>query len=158
MLIAGVDPGKTGGLIILNEAGKIIYDDIFDKIENRTELFDKIGMLKKKFKELHVFKEEFASYGVDGRTSFVVGKEHGIIDSALRHFDLPSTFIKPSIWGAHFNLLFPGNEDLKPKVRNQKLAIKLFPEFSFIPKGRRVPHFGLIDAALIAHYGLSVLK
>lgn len=156
-LYLGLDPGRSGGCILLNEKGEIIFDDIFDGLKTDQDLYQKVSMLGKKFKAIHIFKEEFASYGVDGRTSFVVGRMHAAIDLACSLNGIPKTDVKPSEWSKYISGLYPEFNDLKPKIRNTRIALKLFPKFSFAPGARKKEHLGLIDASLIAWYGLKNL-
>lgn len=52
-----------------------------------------------------------------------------------------------------------GNIVLKvePKATSKVAALARFPKFNFIPKKCRVEHDGVIDAALIAFYGLRTI-
>jgi hypothetical protein len=108
-----------------------------------------------------IIKETFASFGVDGRTSFTVGRQHGAIDLALYRAKLRVIEVRPSEWQKKVHLnRSPG---LKPKFLSSQTALELFPAEDFrrlTKRGKKssIEHDGLIDATLIAYYGVLLLS
>lgn len=155
-MILGIDPGKTGAMVLMNNEGEIIFKKIFDKL-SFFQVSDAIKDIKDQYgyEEIRVYKESFASYGIDGRVSFVVGYQHGIIDTACRDAQLNVIDVTPQAWVKY---IYNGEKsDLKPKERNKKKAIELFGlQMMKASKSRKVPHLGIVDAALIAEFGRRI--
>lgn len=151
-MIVGIDPGKTGALVIL-DGMEIVKKLAFDGLTG-FQIYDSILRLKTVYArnlEMKVFKESFASYGIDGRVSFTVGYQHGIIDLACLAASLNKTDVTPNTWVK--KIYNDEKSDLKPKARNLIKARELFGSEALIVNGKKKPHMGVTDALLIAYYG-----
>lgn len=144
----------------MNDAREILYMRPFDGLTER-ELAGTIRTLAKAYPDATLFKEVFASYGVDGRVSFDVGRQHGVIDLASAEAGLKRIDLNSRDWQKIIHL--PGFPDLKPKAVSLMTAEKLFPKAEFriqtkTGKLSKNEHLGLVDAALIAAAGILSLR
>lgn len=152
--VVGVDPGKLGGYALLDGSGKIVVMRAFDKLTNADIAHD-LRALASKF-PITAVKEEFASYGVDGRVSFVVGTQHGWIDATLKNLNVRTITVRASEWHKALHQKEPG---MKPKFLSLKAANELFAGEKFLRTAKsKKPHMGILEAALIAEYGRRLLE
>ena len=141
-MIAGIDPGKRGGITILNNSGQIIETYPMMPICDFPYLAD----VEKCFIEK---SQARPNQGVV--SMFNYGLHYGEILGLLAAHKIPHVLVSPRTW--------------QPKMLGSKFAKgdskkaafltarKLWPHESFIQTGCRKPHDGIIDSALIAEYG-----
>lgn len=158
MIIAGIDPGKSGALAILYEDGTVtLYD---------------VPTIKLKGKERPAWREwqnlwrnvlEFAEPGMiviediaarpgQGVTSmFTFGRTLGFVHAlALSADSNPAIhFVTPSVWKGKLGLLNSSKGASREKCRN------LYP--STASEIARVKDDGRAEACLLAHYGRKYL-
>lgn len=154
MLIVGIDPGKEGGYVELDELGTVLctleLEPGLDRLCNRLSV------------PTHVFVERAQVMARDdGRpkagavSSFNYGVGYGVICGILRALRLPHTMVRPADWT---RMMHQGTtDDGKPKSRSLQAAKRLFPHESWLVGKRSKPHDGLFEAALIAEYGRRTL-
>ena len=86
-------------------------------------------------------------------SSFKFGLVTGIVQGVIAALQIPYALVPPATWTRRMCEGVDGS--MEPKARSRAAAMRLFPEQSFIVGPRsRVPHDGMIDATLIALYGL----
>lgn len=119
-------------------------------------------------KDAKIYMEKvnpFAGMGSASSTRMAVsiGRLEGILIGM--GFQLPpEQYISPTTWQKEIwqerDRVMRKNPDKKTKQGNTdtkktslNAAQRLFPTVNFIPRGKKTPHDGLFDAALIAEYG-----
>lgn len=117
-----------------------------------------------------VIIEDIASfYGISASVNFKMGYNLGMIHALLDIHATEYHLVKPSIWQKKIwtddDKVIRHNPSAKvrqsktdTKATSLNAAKRLFPETDFIPSGKRKPHDGLIDAALISLYGYNSTK
>ena len=178
--VLGIDPGLEGGLIILDEKRNIIEQHVMPiykikksvrykgKLKTQTSRYidvDALSALLKNFKEIH--KPEFAIIekastrpAQAAQSTIKTGFGYGVLIGLLTALDYKIHEVQPSVWSKIYKGPFVprgASEDIKKKarkVRNTFEAQSLWGKDVFILKGCRKPHLGLVDASLIANYGL----
>ena len=158
--ILGIDPGYTGGLVVLDEEGKILEFALMPIIEiskgkqkkkylNMSEL----SILIKRMNPTNCYVEQVSAFPGQGVCSmFNFGHTLGAIEMALASNSFPYTLVSPRKWS---NVIHKGvSKDIKAKGRSLIIFKRLYPNVNFIikPNGKK-PEDGLIDALLIAEYG-----
>lgn len=154
--IIGIDPGLEGGIAIISHDGVGLHQ--MPKIsyksgkKNKRELdeaalvrlFTDIAMLRPR---PLILLEKVASRPGQGVSSmFSFGAGWGLIRGIMAGMGLAYELVTPQQWKkVAMEGQTPGSEAL--------VASRLWPETVFRPKGCRVHHMGLVDAALIAEYG-----
>lgn len=173
--IIGADPGKKGGLVVLDRHGKIVdmLPTKCDKEGNIDALAIFQFVSQYSPKNTLVYKEEVhAIFGSSAVAMFEFGKSDGVLEAILFAAGFKFNLVQPKIWQKVAWLeqdkvqnptgkILKGKKGLPQmkvdtKASSLNAAIRIFPETNFIQKRCRVPHDGLVDAALIAFYGLSI--
>jgi hypothetical protein len=107
MYIVGIDPGKNGGIVALNNGKVVSICTMPSTIGGIWDHFIYLGfpnMIKKE--NTYVYIEDVHSMPTDGVVSaFSFGRHLGILDTCLdRLVHSPVIRIKPRIWLDFFNL------------------------------------------------------
>lgn len=151
MTFVGIDPGKNGGIVWLNE----------DEVFGCPLPYDGSDLDVKKF------RAEMGSGGSDTvvfietpmirsaqQGALVIGANYGRILAVLALLDIPVRQVTPAAWTKK---LLPGHKgaDKGPHIA---LCKQLFPSLELVMPGCRKPHDGIADAALIAEYGRRTWK
>ena len=146
MSVCGVDPGKTGGMVLLRDDGAILGSLPFDDLLPAT-----VAEYLRDWAPTHTFVEQVSAMPGQGVVSmFTFGRVFGEVLGILAALDLPHTLVRPALWQ---KVLYAGVSG-DGKERSRIAAARLFPaeKFHATPRSRS-PHGGLVDAALIAEYG-----
>ncbi len=121
-----------------------------------------LRLVASNFKPVALYKEIFSSYAVDGRVSFMVGRQHGQIDLTAKECGLNLIEVGAREWQNKMHLA--GYETMKAKPLSLKTAVALLPGVDWrgltlkTGKPTKGPHMGRVDAALIALYGLTMFR
>ena len=143
MRVAGIDPGLRGAIVIL-EDGEIIDRELLVNVTVRP-------WLQQRFTKI-VYIEQAQSMPKQGIVSaFNYGLNFGYLLGTLS-----SGFIVNQVpartWTKRIHKQAPRSKC--PKTRSLWVARHVWPKETWLASERsRVPHDGLIDAALIAMYG-----
>jgi hypothetical protein len=165
----GIDPGKKGGIVLLNKDGKFFgYHFIPKTKDNEIDIKKLNDIFKlKTFKDSYITIEKVhAIFGSAAKATFDFGKTVGIKETILIVNNLQHDYVAPKDWQ---KVMFEGIEPIykssKKKGRGtletKLMAIeaykKLFPSVDLYiteegNKSKNV-HDGICDALLIAEYG-----
>jgi len=151
-LYAGIDPGKRGAIAILDEGACII--EMFNTPMLGKE-YDVAGIREvlSKYELTHIAIERVnAIQGrVGGASNFNFGQGYGLLQGLVAGLQIPYTLVGPKIWQ---KLCWLGVSKQDDNKKTSLLAARrLYPKETFLATQRsKVPHDGLVDAALIAHY------
>lgn len=176
-LTLGIDPGKKGAIVLLKK-GKMFKQYQMPLIGGKVVDIHTLDSIFKKYGERieHAWIEKVAAMPRQGVVSmFSFGVDYGILQGLLAGNRIPFTLIRPQEWQREMfkgvsvikkTKKKQGKNKTKKNVKvldNKSMALiaakRLFPDQTFIPKGKRVPQDGLVDASLIAlngywkHYG-----
>lgn len=172
----GIDPGKNGGVVVLDNNKNCLGTYEIPKIGNDIdlngfyEIFEKIkSQALNSIAKIHVCTESVhAIFGSSAQSTFSFGYVVGIIDMLIISNKLPYSKIQPKEWQKNIWLESEIEREpdkigltktikgkIKTKVVSLKAAKRLFPEVNFYPelkngKFAKNPHDGIIDAILIA--------
>lgn len=183
MNVIGIDPGLDGGLVLCEDGKiveswvmpTITYTQkktrkIKKNEENpngaKTKTYE-AKVRKIDIAKVCMFVNQFSSdvYNVDKvylemvssrpdegvSSSFNFGVSYGILLGVLTHAGIPYELVTPGVWAKAMCSGTPSG--INPKDRSRLVVNRLFPKTSFVLKGCRKEHEGLVDAALIAYYG-----
>lgn len=158
MIVVGIDPGLSGGLVVLmgHDQGLRPYHKIpmpvdYGRVDVR-HLGDVLGDEGE-----HVFIEQAWARPGNASKSIVTSLvNYGRILGMLECRQLPHTVVAPGKWTRDLGLKATKDANGKrTKAANIALAKKLFPNETFLATPRcKKPHDGMVDAALIAYWGL----
>lgn len=150
MFILGIDPGKEGGIAILNNSRKLILRKM---PTTPTELLETLNFFLKASKgEIFVYMEKVQGLpGMGGSAMFNFGKNFGHLEMALMSLKIPFEEVTPQKWQKEFQLGTKGKQTTavwKNKLKNR--AEQLFPNVKMFLWGS--------DATLLAEYGRRNMK
>lgn len=183
--VAGADPGKHGAIVLLSTAynpARIASDDIIQLPVRRDKIgkLDTIHIWENLLPyapriDLYVQEDVHALFGSSAVGTFEFGDANGALRTVLQLLGLYNDnsiaqvlAVAPKLWQKHAwkpqHIVYLDDKDKlgrkkkDTKATSMAAAKDLFPGVSFVPKRARIPHDGLIDAALIAHYALRVIR
>ena len=147
----GIDPGQKGGLALVHSKTKsLVYIAMPD---NFLDLKAFILNCSRQG-QVHAWVEKAQVFPKQGIVSaFTYGKHFGELCSALTMLGIPYTLVSPVTWTKKMHL---GVGIKDPKKKTLAIARRLYPKEKFLATDRsKVPHSGIVDAVIIARYGLQ---
>lgn len=157
--ILGIDPGVNGAAALVWPNGNIMVQDmpchkeyVGSSWRSRIDTSELVTILHvmEFFAPVAAFVEQ-----VHGRPGFQSSKigvlchSAGLVEGILNAFKIPVHLVPPHVWKGRMSL----NSD---KGKSRETAAKLFPDNADLFK--RVKDDGRAEAALIAMYGLRLLR
>lgn len=158
MRIIGIDPGKSGGVAVLDKEGKIILVDVLDDAAWFASFVREQRLAEDG--ELRIFLEKaqvFAKNGAVGMFNYGVG--FGELLGVLATLAISHELVPPQTWtrAMHAGHLTSN----VAKDRSRHVVKRLFPAEDLrnpnAPKSIKA-HDGIIDALLIAEYGRRKMR
>ena len=164
MIILGIDPGNSGGIVALNEDGSIrdkmsfsTIDDPAYKSKKKLLNYDKLL----NFLDLNHW-DEFVTYievvgampGQGVTSMFTFGKGYGLVLGVLLSYNSRIEYVRPKQWQKKVLSI----TDLDNKSNSVQTCLGRWPDETWLNTETRhnkksKPHDGLCDAANIAYYG-----
>jgi hypothetical protein len=160
----GIDPGKSGALVILFEdrTAKIFkFPKIGLDIDERAlwEVFKKIPD-----DAVGCIEMVHSIHGTGAKSNFEFGGTYFMLRMALAARGLPYKAVPPKNWQKH---MFSGLGVIKKaaggtdtKAMALKVASELYPNISFLDPGKPrayTPDDGIVDALLLAEYARQTM-
>lgn len=154
-MILGIDPGITGGIAIISDHGIMLEPmPLTEKGEVDAE---KLWHLIP-FNEIKCayVEEPFAMPKAGAASMLKFGMTVGIVHGVLACCDgMPFVRVRPQEWQKNIYRDCP--KKLKGKERSVWSFERIFPGLDAIAPGCRKLHMGMVEAALIAHYGRRLM-
>jgi crossover junction endodeoxyribonuclease RuvC len=153
--VIGIDPGLGGGIAIINpNEGSQLFS--MPVIGNELDL--KVlatFLLEHSFRVRVAYLEKATAMPKQGVVSmFKFGRVFGACEAMLAAFKIPFILVRPQEWQKVIHEGIP--RTLDPKERSRLAFSRIFPSVDARRTERcKGPDMGLVDAALIAHYGRS---
>jgi crossover junction endodeoxyribonuclease RuvC len=152
MIVAGIDPGKTGALSILYPDRTVQSYDVPLQKKGKKELpswnqwqRQWAGALEFSAPAMIVVELVAARPGQGVTSMFNFGRTLGFVHALAAAVDCPVHFVTPSVWNREFGLIGADKNASREKFR------ELFPASAKLVA--RVKDGGRAEAALIAEYG-----
>lgn len=160
MYFLGIDPGKDGAFVVLDERGNVVQIDCMPTIGKE---YDKVEMhrIVTQYDIHHAVLENVHAPQLGGRTSvFEFGRGKGLLEMTLAILQIPHTQVVSRVWQKE---MWQGiTPQLKPdktkktvdtKATSLLAAKRLFPAQDLRKSTKaKVPHDGIVDALLMAEY------
>ena len=147
MVFIGIDPGRNGGLSMLNSAGECLASIKMPFIEDSLDV-QAIVMFLTTAPDVQVAVERVSSMPGQGVSSvFKFGHTVGILHGILETLQIPYSLIGPVQWQ---KATCGPTHGIKAVTINW--AVKRFPTAQLVPKGCRKPHDGIADSLGIAEW------
>ena len=155
-LILGIDPGLKGGLVLLNSKRECVFKEPMPLVGKELDVLELRKILSGWEIEHCWIEQVHALPKVGAGSSFKFGKVVGQTLSTLSLSGIGYNLVSPRTWQKELGL---AQRDGSTKERALQASKRLFPKLDLTISTRsRKPHDGLVDALLIAEYGLRRLN
>lgn len=147
MRIIGIDPGKNGGIAIIDEEGKVI--ELIKMPPTPEDLY--FFLSKKATQHVCILEKVGGMPGNGGSAMFNFGKGYGNIEMALIACGIKTITVTPQKWQKHYQLgssTSCSHTEWKNKLKAK--AQQLFPSL-----GKKIT-LVTCDALLLAEYGRTL--
>lgn len=148
-LFIGIDPGKKGGIAVIDTESGIRYTVPYSDKDLITMCRDESWLYNTQGKTEHIMccLEKVGAMPGQGVVSmFSFGQSVGYIKGVLESFGIPYQEITPQKWKKEFGL----NSD---KAASAEVCRRLFPDISLLATPRcKKPNDGMAEALLMAEY------
>lgn len=139
MITIGIDPGKNGGIAVIDEPGKAYADKMPETLQDLFEHFDSIclshdGDCRAYIEQVH------SSPQMGVKSAFTFGNGFGHLEMALTACGIPFERIRPQVWQKALGCMTKGDKNV-----SKRRAQELFPSL-------KITH-STADSLLIAEYG-----
>lgn len=161
MLVLGIDPGMEGGLALRFSDGLIlepmpVKDGALDLDDICHILFPYADTITRAYLELQSLRPMQSG-------QFKIGRNFGQLEAILWSLKIPTEIVKPQDWSKHYPHGVEERDTKKrqPMIKKARalIASRLFPGIDLQRnKQCRTPDEGLVDALLIADFGMKKLK
>ena len=156
--ILAIDPGQKGAFVLLD--GKKFLSWVMPLGEDKRVDFEKVlEIFSEAGDDVHVFLERAYGGQMGATAAFNYGRDFAALELAIKLCELPVTYIEATKWTKKIHEGI--SSDLKPKAKSiiavKRLLPHLVKEIPVTPKSKAM-HEGILDALLIAHYGVLVTK
>ena len=157
----GLDPGKAGGVAVLDAEGMVVELRVMPTVRasrGRPEvdvpaLVGLIASHRLCFVTAEKLQPMPSKLG-GGAANFARGYGRGLVEGVCAALEVPLQLVSPRRWQG---VMLEGTPGEDTKARSIIAAGRLFPGVSLLPTPRcRKPHDGLADALLLAEYGRRV--
>lgn len=156
MIVLGIDPGLSGGLAAVagfpNNHPKLLeavdVPTTGEGAKRRVDVVQVLAFIQKHKPTRAVIERAQAMPDQGSSSGFIYGRAVGALEASVDGMMIPLTVIESSAWKKAHALIKCGKEDSRQR------AIRLFPEEQRF-FARKLDH-NRAEAALIAHYGLSL--
>ena len=150
-MIIGIDPGKRGGIAIINWGHNIIETKIctaFKCPDTTDKMSSFVKMLRKDAAFISCYLENVHAFPTDGRSSaFKFGMNFGIWQGILSSFNIKTELITPRTWQSAYGEL--------PKIKKDRK--NMIKEIATKETGIKST-LATADAICIALYGYNIQK
>lgn len=95
--------------------------------------------------------------GMSSKAVFSFGQSYGWINAIIEVAGITPTLVEPRVWMKSYVEAKLERGDRKRRLAERAVTLWGREAFLVTPRSKK-PHEGLVDAALIAHYGMNLGK
>ena len=141
MIYIGIDPGKNGGIAIIDSDGVIAFpfseERLLIELDGMAQEYECICYLE----HVHAMPKQGVS------STFNFGMNFGFIQGVLKAYGIPYELVTPQKWKKEFSCTSDKNTSIE-------VCKRLFPGINLKATDRcKKDHDGIAEALLIAEYG-----
>ena len=141
MIYIGVDPGKNGGIAIIDSDGVIAFpfseERLLIELDGIAQEYECVCYLE----HVHAMPKQGVS------STFNFGMNFGFIQGVLKAYEIPYELVTPQKWKKEFSCTSDKNTSIE-------VCKRLFPNVNLKATDRcKKDHDGIAEALLIAEYG-----
>lgn len=153
MIVAGIDPGISGGVFLYDTNTEEIATLRFSSTNSKLDIEDLLAFLQFFRPEIIYIEQIFLAGREGGRSAMTIGANYGRITAVLDAIGLTYTEITPRAWQSSLGLK-SGSRAITKQAASD-LAVKRFGLSTFLEGRARKPHDGLTDAACIVLFAIN---
>jgi len=142
MITIGIDPGKNGGIAVIDELGHAYADKMPETLQDLFEHFDSLNLSHRGDRRAYI-EQVHSSPQMGVKSAFTFGNGFGHIEMALTACGIPFERIRPQAWQKALGCMTKGDKNV-----SKRRAQELFPTL-------KITH-STADALLIAEYGRRI--
>ena len=139
MISIGIDPGKNGGIAVIDELGHAYADKMPETLQDLFEHFDSLNLAHTGDRRAYI-EQVHSSPQMGVKSAFTFGNGFGHLEMALTACGIPFERIRPQAWQKTLACMTKGDKNV-----SKRRAQELFPDI-------KVTH-AIADSLLIAEYG-----
>ena len=140
MIYIGIDPGKNGGIALINDYCELAYPF------SEETLLDELEAIYNNFPTKCVVEKVGAMPHQGVVSMFNFGQNFGFIQGVLKAYDIPFELVPPQKWKKEFSITSDKNTSIE-------VAKRLFPKVCLKATSRcKKDHDGMAEALLMAEY------
>lgn len=162
MYAIGIDPGLNGAVVLLNEAGEIVMAHVMPNDTGKVDPHGIHDLLKQIAEKLgpqmvEAFVEDVQMVpGWPIKTGHALGKSMGFLEMTCISNKLRYRLVRAQEWQKLAHRGISKTDYTDAKARSMVAAKRLWPGRDWRASDKhKKPHDGIIDAALIAWWGLK---
>lgn len=144
----GIDPGKTGGVAVIDGAGRLLTAVRMPKTLPHLRALLRALFLAERPVLVIEKSQPMPKQGVT--SSFNYGVGYGVLIGMTTFAEIPLHEIRPADWKRE---ILAGEPDKKDKGTSIRVCERLFPQVELVPGGCKKPQDGMAEAILLAEYG-----
>lgn len=166
MIYVGIDVGGDGGIAAVDREGSVVFksgiprikgDNVIDYL-GIVDIFEEVLDLGDRMGVRAVIEDVHSLFGMSAGSNFNFGHIKGFKEGVLKTLGIQYELVPPKMWQKVMweegDVVLKENKRTKDtKATSLNAAIRLWPNEDFRKTSRsKVPHDGIIDAALMAEY------
>jgi len=149
MIVIGIDPGKSGGITIINREKIIDMQKCPQTIKGMSKILEPYKLSWDYNVKIVAYLEQVHAFPTDARSSaFKFGVNYGIWQGLLGAFDIETKLVAPQVWMKSLGL----PKDKQKRKQKIKEAAQSVIDKQKILKNKRVT-LHTSDSVLLAMYG-----
>jgi crossover junction endodeoxyribonuclease RuvC len=147
----GIDPGKTGGLGLIDQEGLVTFCKAMPALNNEVDVIGLIKLIEENRPTSIILEDVHSIHLASAKANFQFGKTLGLIEAVCLLAKIQLIKVKPMAW-QRVSL------DGVPKSGNTKERAlagvrRLYPNLNLKASSRCIKdHDGIVDAILLARY------
>lgn len=153
MIVAGIDPGLSGGLFIFDTNTEEVLTLRFHGHDSVLAIQPIVQTLATHRPEVIYIERIFLAGREGGSSAMTIGSNYGRLTAVLDVLALTYTEVAPRVWQSSLGLK-SGSRAITKQAASD-LAVKRFGLNNFIEGRARKPHDGLTDAACIVLFAIN---
>jgi Holliday junction resolvasome RuvABC endonuclease subunit len=142
MITIGIDPGKNGGIAVIDELGNAYADKMPETLQDLFEHFDSLNLSHTGDRRAYI-EQVHSSPQMGVKSAFTFGNGFGHLEMALTACGISFERIRPQTWQKALGCMTKGDKNI-----SKRRAQELFPTL-------KITH-STADALLIAEYGRRI--
>ena len=147
-LFAGIDPGNTGAIAIVNDEGDLVNAMAFKQYDKELDLNAIAAFVASYMPDLVVIEKVHSMPKQGVSSAFTFGKTYGMVLGICSAYHRKMELVPPTKW----KKLVLADTD-RSKEAAVAFVHRNYPTATLIPLGGRKPNHNLADAICLAHYG-----